>query len=290
MTNDLNAKAPMEKRRLKSSDFSDKGNHFQILVQAFKALLEDFQDFFILGEKEQGYPIESKVISGECDYESIRKRVSLSTKFLLDDMEWVSQNGYPPISHYCGLKSVFDFYVAKRSGDVRDQKQATLLLDQIHASQAALILQGHVDLAQDIFNAAGAFARLDQALNGSVQNPFDGPQGDISKIRILFKFQDFLAKSQIPSQKALRNAVGKDIDEGQFSRAIKGMHIKMVIPEEIKKTPKGLETKEGTVYSLEALSPNFDEIKEAQEIAAQHQMQVTSLEHKCPPRSPGELR
>ena len=290
MTNDLNAQAPVEKRRLERSDFSDKAKHFQILVQASKALLEDFQDLFSLGEKEQGYQIDSKIISGERDYESIRKRVSLSTKFLLDDMEWVSQNGCPPISHYCGLKSVFDFYVSKRSGDVRDKKQATLLLDQIHASQAALILQGHIDLAQDIFNAAGAFARLDQALNGLVHNPFDGPQGDISKIKVLFKFQDFLAKSQIPSQKALRNALGKDIDDGQFSRTIKGMQIKMFIPEEIKKPRKGQKTEEGTVYSLEALSPNFDEIKEAQEIAAQNQMQVTSLEHKCPPRSPGELR
>ena len=175
------------------------------------------------------YDRNMKWLDGNSSRGELLKRIGTALFYINDsDMSNDSLHVFA-LLHVQSLATRITSFHLEKNKDETDDVETLELIKLINASLIALIARGKVKLAADIIRFAGTLkslsdGKLDDGKNKKLSIPLE-------RIRILLALFSFLGDGQIPTKKALKIRYKEGIDDGRFSRLLKGMQIRDALPD-----------------------------------------------------------
>lgn len=223
-------KQPTEILRFKNSHSVEAGFRtlFEVHFRLEVAAETDMERLLCLHGSHTNYDRDIKWLDGDTSLGVALKRIGMALVYINDsDMT----NDSLRLSALLNVQSLAARVTSLRleKNKETDDEEALELINLINASLIALIARGKVKLAARILHFAGSLRSLgDGELDGDKNKKLNIP---LEQIRILLALFSFLGEGQIPTKKALKIRYKYGIDDGRFSRLLKGMHIRDALPD-----------------------------------------------------------
>ena len=211
------------------------------------ALQQDFREVLFAVGSDVVRP-ENLGIFGDRikDFSAIRRRLSLGLEYTISDIDSVAENGGHPISYQDGIGCVLSIarmllprHLTNDSKRHEFADDVEHLRYQIDGCIIALVVRGELQHAADLMRLAGCVMAIDRDEIGAkadeLKPGFSKRHSDnFHKLRVLLALDDFLRHGEIPTKSKLRNKVLGLMHASNFSKMLKEMHIRDLLPNESK--------------------------------------------------------